>query len=92
MAMAPDAGVKSPHSMSLGSSPASVMARRHHLQDPALSRATHPMVLNAAFLVDEDRVPHFCEEVRALADDRPDGAVVLTGPWPPYSFATLDDT
>ena len=50
------------------------------------------MVLNAAFLVDEDRVPDFCEEVRALADDRPDGAVVLTGPWPPYSFATLDDT
>jgi hypothetical protein len=69
----------------------SVMARRHRPQDPALSGAEHPMLLNAAFLVDRERVPEFGAAVESLAADRPRGALVLTGPWPPYSFATLDE-
>jgi hypothetical protein len=69
----------------------SVIARQHRPQDPALSGVTHPMVLNAAFLVDRTRSPEFCSEVDAVASQRPEGAVVLTGPWPPYSFATLDE-
>jgi hypothetical protein len=48
------------------------------------------MLLNAAYLVDRDRVPQFRAAVESLAADRPDGAVVLTGPWPGYSFASLE--
>lgn len=68
-----------------------VLARRHRPQDPALSGVKHPMLLNAAFLVDRDRAAQFGAEVTALGEGRPAGAVVLTGPWPAYSFATLDD-
>jgi hypothetical protein len=67
-----------------------VLARRHRPQDPVLSGVPHAMVLNAAFLVDRDAGPPFRREVESLAAARPEGAVVLTGPWPPYSFATLD--
>jgi hypothetical protein len=62
-------------------------SRRHRPQDPSLTGRRQPMLLNAAFLVarcDEDR---FRAAVSALADERPPGAVELTGPWPPYSFA-----
>jgi hypothetical protein len=68
-----------------------VRSYRHRPQNPALSGVGHPMVLNAAFLVDRAVVPEFQDEARSLATDRPDGAVVLTGPWAPYSFATLDE-
>jgi Gas vesicle synthesis protein GvpL/GvpF len=68
-----------------------VLARRHRPQDPVLSGVKHPMLLNAAFLIDRDRVATFQAAVAALADEHPEGAVVLTGPWPAYSFATLDD-
>jgi len=68
-----------------------VLARRHRPQDPALSGVKQPMLLNAAFLVGRDGRPEFHHAVDLLAQSRPDGAVVLTGPWPPYSFATLDD-
>ena len=69
----------------------SVLARRHRPQDPALSGVKRPMLLNAAFLVDRDGRPEFHRAVERLAQARPEGAVVRTGPWPPYSFATLDD-
>ena len=68
-----------------------VLARRHRPQDPALSGVKRPMLLNAAFLVDRDGRPEFHRTVDRLGQARPEGAVVLTGPWPPYSFATLDD-
>jgi hypothetical protein len=48
------------------------------------------MLLNAAFLVDRDRAAEFRAVVDRLAADRPEGAVVLTGPWPGYSFAGLE--
>jgi hypothetical protein len=67
-----------------------VQARRHRLQDPALSGVRSPMLLNAAFLVDRAREREFRAVVDRLAAGRPDGAVVLTGPWPGYSFAGLE--
>jgi Gas vesicle synthesis protein GvpL/GvpF len=48
------------------------------------------MLLNAAYLVDRPGADRFRAEVAALAADRPPEALVLTGPWPPYSFAVLD--
>jgi len=70
---------------------AAVLARRHRPQDPALSGVSHPMLLNAAFLVGRDDRPQFHRAVDSLASTRAPGAVVITGPWPPYSFAALDD-
>jgi hypothetical protein len=67
-----------------------VRAHRHRPQDPALSGVAHPMVLNAAFLVDCARVAEFHAAVDALVAERPEGALVRTGPWAPYSFASLE--
>jgi hypothetical protein len=69
-----------------------VQARRHRLQDPQLSGVRSPMLLNAAFLVDRGRVDEFRAVVDRLAAERPEGAVVLTGPWPGYSFAGLQQS
>jgi hypothetical protein len=67
-----------------------VGARRHRLQDPQLTGIAAPMVLNAAFLVDRRRVSAFRAEVAELAAQRAAGAIAVTGPWPPYSFVTLE--
>jgi len=68
-----------------------VQGRRHRPQDPALSGVKHPMLVNAAFLVPRDERARFQQAVTALSAERPAGAMVATGPWPAYSFATLDD-
>lgn len=65
---------------------------RHRPQDARLSGVAAPMVLNAAFLVDRDRVAAFRAAADSLAADRPPDALVVTGPWPPYSFVELEDT
>ena len=41
----------------------------------------------AAFLVSHDRVEAFTEQVDRLDSELTGGAVVCTGPWPPYSFS-----
>jgi Gas vesicle synthesis protein GvpL/GvpF len=48
------------------------------------------MVLNAAYLVDENRAESFIERVHAWARDSRELTVEVTGPWPPYSFAALE--
>jgi hypothetical protein len=66
--------------------------RRHEPQDSRLTGVAAPMLLNAAFLVDTARVAEFrtaVEQVGATADAL---EIVLTGPWPPYSFAVLDES
>ncbi|WP_103380295.1 GvpL/GvpF family gas vesicle protein [Pseudonocardia dioxanivorans] len=64
-----------------------VDVRRFALQDARLSGRNEEMVLNATFLVDETQEAEF----RAAVTGAGDGATVeLTGPWPPFSFATAD--
>lgn len=66
-----------------------VAARRHRPQDPKLSGRREAMILNGAYLVDDDRggaFRHTVDELRAEGDH-----LELTGPWAPYSFAELDD-
>lgn len=48
------------------------------------------MVLNAAYLVDDDRGGQFAQAVAALDAGEPQLQLELTGPWPPYSFAVPD--
>ncbi|NMO50728.1 GvpL/GvpF family gas vesicle protein [Actinoplanes sp. TBRC 11911] len=61
-------------------------ARRHAPQDRRLSGAETAMVLNGAYLVDQDRVTEFTELVSALSKCHAAVRIELTGPWPPYSF------
>jgi hypothetical protein len=66
-----------------------VDSRSYPAQDPRLSGHTEPMVLNAAYLVDDDGEAALLELVRATEQG---GSVVeLTGPWAPYSFTGTDD-
>lgn len=66
-------------------------ARRHPPQDRRLSGRTEPMVLNGTYLVDARRSGRFEEAVTAQADRHPRLHLELTGPWPPYSFAMVDE-
>jgi hypothetical protein len=65
-----------------------VASRRYPPQDPRLTGHREDMVLNAAYLVDEAGA----SAVRRLVEDREVRAIrlELTGPWAPYSFATLE--
>lgn len=66
-------------------------ARRHALRDPRLTGGSGTMVLNGAYLVATGDQAGFVELVRTLVDRHPEVRLELTGPWPPYSFAVLDD-
>ncbi|MEO3930557.1 GvpL/GvpF family gas vesicle protein [Micromonosporaceae bacterium B7E4] len=66
-------------------------ARRHRPQDRSLSGVSDPMVLNGAYLLPGGRAAGFGHLVRELGARYPMLRLELTGPWPPYSFAGLDD-
>ena len=56
-----------------------------------LPRPSVPFI--AAYLVDRDQIEEFTELATRLGAEWDDGEVVVTGPWPPYSFtqaAALD--
>ena len=67
-----------------------VAGRRLSPQDPRLSGLTGTMTLNAAFLVEDDDADAFRSVVDEITAGAPEGSVLVAGPWPPYSFATLD--
>jgi gas vesicle protein GvpL/GvpF len=48
-------------------------------------------LLNAAYLVPRRAVGDFIAAVEQLRRRRPEVTVACTGPWPPYSFASLQD-
>ncbi|MEB3369199.1 GvpL/GvpF family gas vesicle protein [Saccharopolyspora mangrovi] len=64
-------------------------SRTHPPQSRELAGYDGVMVLNGAYLVDDARADLLVEEVRELAERHPKLRVELTGPWPPYSFATI---
>ncbi|MGI5240750.1 GvpL/GvpF family gas vesicle protein [Dactylosporangium sp. CA-139066] len=66
-----------------------VAARRHPPQDRRLTGRGEPMVLNGAYLVAGGVA--FGEAVDAQAERHPELHLELTGPWPPYSFASAED-
>ncbi|HWC38075.1 MAG TPA: GvpL/GvpF family gas vesicle protein [Acidimicrobiales bacterium] len=66
-------------------------SRRHPPQDRRLTRQASAMVLNGAYLLDEERTDEFVAVATDLDDRHPELRLELTGPWPPYSFATLED-
>jgi hypothetical protein len=70
--------------------PAAAATRRLAPQDQRLSGRRQPMVLNATFLVDDDRSTEFFELIDGLRARYSTFDIEVDGPWPPYSFAVLD--
>jgi hypothetical protein len=61
--------------------------RVHPPQAPQLTGSKAPMILNTAYLLDDERGEDFAAVVTALGEEHPGVRLELTGPWPPYSFA-----
>lgn len=61
----------------------------HRPQSPALAQQKLPMILNAAYLVEDDAAGDFAHAVGRLAEQRTGVELELTGPWPAYSFASI---
>jgi hypothetical protein len=67
-----------------------IAARQLPPQDPRLTGRSEPMILNGAYLVSIDEGPAFRALVERVGESHPGATVEVEGPWPPYSFATLD--
>jgi len=67
-----------------------VASRRLRPQDPRLTGHEGTMTLNGAYLVDDDLAGSFTEVATRLAEENPQSRLEVQGPWPPYSFATLE--
>jgi hypothetical protein len=67
-----------------------VASRRLPPQDPRLTGHVGTMTLNGAYLVDTARAGEFADAVRAAQADHPEAGIDAAGPWPPYSFAMLE--
>jgi hypothetical protein len=60
-------------------------------QPAQLTGSREPMLLNAAYLLDPGDGRTFTAAVAAEATAHPELRIELTGPWPPYSFASDSD-
>ncbi len=66
-------------------------SRRLPAQDPRLSGHQGSMVLNAAYLVQDDDASAFEALLSSVRGEQPDVLIESRGPWPPYSFAMLEE-
>ncbi|MFI5611956.1 GvpL/GvpF family gas vesicle protein [Amycolatopsis sp. NPDC051903] len=62
----------------------------HPPQSRELAGEAGPMVLNGAYLVDAGQAGRFAEAVDSCGRESAALSVRLTGPWPPYSFSSLE--
>jgi hypothetical protein len=69
-----------------------VASRRLAPQDPRLTGHEGTMLLNAAYLVEATDEADFTTAVEGLGGTGSDLQVELRGPWPPYSFAVLEQS
>lgn len=69
---------------------AAVAGRRLLPQDRRLSGHTGEMVLNGSYLVDDSGSEAFVQAAQLAAAEHGGVRIDVGGPWPPYSFATLD--
>lgn len=72
-----------------GLSAIAIASRLHAPQAPQLTGTQEPMLLNAAYLMDEPQGDAVRQAVASLAEECPAVRLELSGPWPPYSFAEL---
>lgn len=52
---------------------------------------TPRLLLTAAYLVKRERVADFRQEIETISSTYPEMRMLCTGPWPPFSFATVKD-
>ncbi|MEV7178128.1 GvpL/GvpF family gas vesicle protein [Kitasatospora sp. NPDC093679] len=64
-------------------------AAEHPLQSAEASGRSDPMLLNGAYLVEQDGAAEFGAAVTDLGRRFTGVRLELTGPWPPYSFADI---
>ncbi len=64
---------------------------RHRIQEGELATGPGVNVRNDAYLVPADHADVFRTEATHATDGLPGVRVDVTGPWAPYSFATLSD-
>lgn len=69
-----------------------VASRRLPPQDRRLAGYEGTMVLNAAYLVSRSGAEEWLGRVEGLRARLPRATIEVRGPWPPYSFATLEGT
>jgi hypothetical protein len=69
---------------------ASVASRRLAPQDARLTGRTETMVMNGAYLVPEADHDPFLALVQKIDESEPAAIVEVGGPWPPYSFAVME--
>jgi hypothetical protein len=67
--------------------PLAVASHLHSLHDSQTAADAGLEVLNAAYLVESANLPVFAESARAVATQAGALRIVVTGPWPAYSFA-----
>jgi hypothetical protein len=67
--------------------PLAVASHLHSLHDTPTTADAGLEVLNAAYLVESANLPEFAESARAAATQAGALRIVVTGPWPAYSFA-----
>ncbi|GGB35326.1 gas vesicle protein [Flexivirga endophytica] len=67
-----------------------VASRRLQPQDQRLTGLAGTMLLNAAYLVQDDDGPAFQSHVKSLQAEHHEVSIECQGPWPPYSFAVLE--
>lgn len=70
----------------------SASARLYPPQSPEIAGHSGSMVLNAAYLVADDRAEEFGAAVTELAARHRALQLTLTGPWPAYSFVGRNET
>lgn len=69
-----------------------VAVRRHPPQDPALSGRSGTLLLNMAYLLDNEHVTDFLDLAHSIGGRTVGIDVDVTGPWPPYSFIDTVET
>jgi hypothetical protein len=57
--------------------------------EQATLRPSEKLVLAAAHLVNRDKIPQYKENMAQARKNRPELHFLLSGPWPPYSFANI---
>jgi len=53
-------------------------------------RSSEKLVVAAAHLVERDKIPQYKETAADARKKRPELHFLLSGPWPPYSFANIE--
>jgi hypothetical protein len=64
---------------------------REYVRDKTFkTKVTSQLLLSAAHLVRREAVSQYRDRLKAARLERPELKFLVSGPWPPYSFANID--